>query len=134
MNDLTMTTTTDLGASRMPALPDSTAARLRMLREAAQRAQTDEWKPSPGETLVGILVGAEEACGPYGDGKMLIVQGEDGRLVRLWLTLWLRENLRAKGAKAGDLLAITFKGKQRGQSGREFNAYDLIVERGDSAQ
>jgi hypothetical protein len=121
MNDLTMTT-------GLPALPDSTAARLRMLRQAAQRAQTDEWKPRPGETLAGVLVGVEEACGPYGDGKMLIVQDENGRLVVLWLTAWLRENLRAKGANMGDLLAITFKGKQRGQSGREFNAYDLIVE------
>lgn len=98
-----------------------------------RRAQTDEWKPRPGETLAGILVGAEEACGPYGDGEMLIVQDESGRLVRLWLTLWLWENLRAKGAKTGDLLAITYKGKQRGQSGREFNAYDLVVERGDIA-
>jgi hypothetical protein len=87
------------------------------------------WQPEPGESLVGVLIGHQKAVGAYGESYQILVQDETDNVTAAWLTTWLRENLKAQGANKGDLMALTFLGKKQSPSGRNYNAYSLIVDK-----
>jgi hypothetical protein len=50
-------------------------------------------------------------------------------VTKVYLNRWLLDNLKSKDAQQGDLVALTFNGKKRTASGKEFNAYQLIIEK-----
>lgn len=109
-------------------LPSSTADRIAAFRQKTVKA-IEVWQPVPGESLVGILVGHQKASGVYGENYQILVQDEHGAITAAWLTQWLKENLKAQGAEVGDLVCLCYLGKKQSPSGRQYNAYSLVVEK-----
>ena len=109
-------------------LPASLQDRMTALRQRATQAP-EAWNPEPGDSLIGILIGHQKAVGVYGENYQILVKDESGAVTAAWLTQWLKENLRAQGAEAGDLIALTFLGKKQSPAGRNYNAYSLIVDK-----
>lgn len=88
------------------------------------------WQPSAGETLLGVIVGSETTHHPlYGQQRLMLVQTESGAVVKVWLSRWLIENLRSKDAQQNDLIALTYGGKKRTATGKEYNSFNLMVEK-----
>jgi hypothetical protein len=111
-------------SKEMSTLSDRMAA----LRQRATQAP-EAWNPEPGDSLIGILIGTQKASGVYGENYQILIQDERGSVTAAWLTVWLKENLRAQGAETGDLIALSFLGKKQSPAGRFYNAYSLIVEK-----
>ncbi len=113
-----------------PSTTPSTADRLAALR---QRATTpiEVWQPVAGDSLIGELIGSRHASGAYGENYQIIIKDENGNLTAAWLTQWLKDNLKSQGAGKGDLIALTFLGKKASPSQRFYNAYSLIVDKGE---
>ncbi len=88
---------------------------------------TKDWKPSPGDRLIGILEGAVPSVGPFGHGAQLIIRDTNGVQWRLWLTGFIRAQLAAYKASIGDEVGILFQGKGVGASGKSFNRYQIVV-------
>jgi len=103
--------------------------RFKALRAQAATAP-ETWEPVAGECLVGQLIGHQRASGIYGENYQILIKDENGNVTAAWLTQWLKENLGAQGADVGDLIAIIFLGKKQSPSGRTYNAYSLIVDKG----
>ena len=87
---------------------------------------TTHWKPQPGDTLIGKMVAIVPQHGPYGPGHHLIVRTENDN-VSLWLTAYLKAQLKAYKAQRGDTVGIRFEGKGVSQRGAEFNRYQVVV-------
>ena len=119
MNALT-TPNTD-GAVIVPARA------LEALRRKAALAEVPVWKPVEGETLEAVIVGSRKGQGPFGEQPQMLVQTVDGRMLAVWLTDWLLDKLKEQQAERGDLVSLTFHGKQRSKRGTEFNSYSAIV-------
>ncbi len=96
-------------------------------RKAATANEIEIWKPQPGDTLEGQMEGARKTEGPFGPQDQLLVRTPDGGLVAVWLSKWLTQQLRANGAELGDLLSLTFHGKQMGKTGATFNRLTLVT-------
>lgn len=79
--------------------------------------------------LAGVIRGHEKEVGVYGEGVVLLVETEEGQIVKAWVTPWIRDNLRARGAQPGDLIALTFLGKRISPAQRTYNAYSLTIDR-----
>jgi hypothetical protein len=109
--------------------PTNTMARIAALRQHTRHAP-EVWNPEPNDSLVGVLIGHQKAVGTYGENFQLLIQDEHGTITAAWLTAWLKDNLKAQGADAGDLIALTFLGKKQSPSGRGYNAYSLLVDKG----
>lgn len=104
------------------------AAALERLREKARiNAEITPWKPAPGDVLEGVLIGSRRIDGPFGTQDQAIVQTPAGALVAVWLTSWLLAQLRAQMAERGDLLSLTFHGREQGRGGKPFNRYAVTV-------
>jgi hypothetical protein len=112
------------GINQMSTLNDRIAA---LRKQAAHAAEV--WTPEPGESLVGELVGSQKAAGIYGENFQILIRDETDAIIAAWLTPWIKDNLEAKGAERGDLIALTFIGKKQSPSGRTYNAYSLEVEK-----
>ncbi len=98
------------------------------LREKARlNAEVQVWKPAPGDTLEGIITSSRKVSGPVGEQSQVIVQTPDGAVVAVWLTPWLLEQLRANAAELGDLVSLTFHGKEQGARGQSFNRMSVTV-------
>ena len=105
------------------------ANRFEAMRQKAAHA-VELWQPEASESLIGILVGSRKASGPFGENHQAILECEDGTLKAFWLTVWLKDNLKAQNAATGDMLAITYLGKRQSPSGKSYNAYSLLVDKG----
>ena len=119
MNALT-TPNTD-GAVIVPARA------LEALRRKAALAEVPVWKPVEGETLEAVIVGSRKGQGPFGEQPQMLVQTVDGRMLAVWLTDWLLDHMKEKQAERGDLVSLTFRGRQRSKRGTEFNSYSVTV-------
>ena len=107
------------------AIDQSALARLR--EKARLNAEIQTWKPAPGDVLEGVIVGSRKVEGPFGEQAQALVQTPDGAVVAVWLTPWLLGQLRAQGAELGDLMSLTFCGKETGRMGKAFNRMSLTV-------
>jgi hypothetical protein len=105
-----------------------TARLARLRRELAEMQSLTFWRPEPGDTLAGTLVGLRPAVGPYGVGHHLVVKAEDGTTT-LWLTGYLKAQLEAFHAEPGDLVAIRYDGRGTSARGTQYNRYEVLVEK-----
>lgn len=116
----------------MQNLPANLNDRIAALKQRATNSSGEVWQPAAGDTLVGAIVGSETTHHPiYGQQRLMLVQNEQGAIVKVWLSKWLVDNLRAQDAQQHDLIALTFGGKQRTSTGREYNAYSLVVDKSE---
>ncbi len=109
----------------MVLIDQSALARLR--EKARINAEVQVWKPEPGETVEGVIIGSRKVEGPFGDQDQALVQTPEGGIFAIWLTAWLLGQLRAQAAEIGDLLSLTFFGKQQGARGQTFNRMSVTV-------
>ncbi|NVZ11724.1 hypothetical protein HW932_20975 [Allochromatium humboldtianum] len=100
---------------------------LEALRRKAAMTAVETWKPTPGETLEGVITGSRKVDGPYGEQAQMLVQTIDGRMLAVWLTSWLLDRLKEQRATRGDLVSLTFHGRHRSKRGVEFNSYSVTV-------
>jgi hypothetical protein len=99
-------------------------------QRTAQQRHSEVWTPEVGDVLVGLIIGSEVVIHPmYGNQFQLHVRNRDGVIVRIWLSRFLQDGLRAQNAQPDDLIAIAFHGKKRNSQGREYNSYQLTVEK-----
>ena len=103
------------------------ARALEALRRKAALAEVPVWKPTEGETLEAIIVGSRKAAGPFGEQPQMLVQTVEGRMLAVWLTDWLLDRMKEQHAERGDLVSLTFHGRQRSKRGTEFNSYSVTV-------
>ncbi len=120
--------------SIMATIPSSAAlapidqSALARLREKARMdAATTVWRPSPGDTIEGIIIGSRKVEGPFGTQQQCLVQTPDGSITAVWLTDWLLGQLRANAAELGDMLSLTFIGKETGARGQSFNRMSVTI-------
>jgi hypothetical protein len=57
----------------------------------------------------------------------MLVQTPSGGVFAVWLTQWLVQQLQAQQANVGNLVSLTFHGKQQSRTGKWFNRYSLVV-------
>ncbi len=107
--------------------PIDSAALARLREKARMNAEVQVWKPEPGETLEGVIVGSRKVEGPFGPQEQMLVQTPAGAVIAAWLTQWLLGQLRANAADLGDLISLTFLGKQTGARGQSFNRMSVTV-------
>ena len=106
-------------------------SRMAALKQRATQQQGEVWQPVAGDTLVGMIIGSEATHHPlYGQQRLMLVQNESGAIIKVWLSKWLVDNLKAQDAQQHDYIALTFGGKHKNAQGREYNAYNLIVDKG----
>ena len=111
-----------------PAPVEIDQARLARLREKARlSAVIQPWKPEPGETLEGAIVGSRKEQGPFGPQHQALVQTPDGSVMAVWLTAWLLERLRAEDAEIGSLVALTYHGQEVSKTGKRYNRMTVVV-------
>jgi hypothetical protein len=103
------------------------ARALEALRRKAALAEVPVWKPEPGETLEAVIVASRKADGPFGVQPQMLVQTVEGQMLAVWLTSWLLDRMKEQHAERGDLLSLTFHGRQRSKRGTEFNSYSVTV-------
>lgn len=100
---------------------------LEALRRKAALSDIPAWKPTEGETLEAVIVGSRKAAGPFGEQSQMLVQTIEGQMLAVWLTSWLLDRLKEQHAERGDLVSLTFHGRQRSKRGTEFNSYSVTV-------
>jgi hypothetical protein len=104
--------------------------RMNALKNRATQQQGEIWQPVAGETLVGVIAGSENVTHPlYGNQHQMLIRDEHGAIVKVWLSKYLQDNMRAQRAELGDLIALTFGGKKKNAQGREFNSYTVVIEK-----
>jgi hypothetical protein len=109
-------------------------SRMAALKQRANQQQGEVWQPVAGDTLFGIIAGSETTHHPiYGQQRLMLVQSDNGGIVKVWMSKWLTDNLKAQDAQLNDLIALTFGGKHKTAQGREYNAYTLIVDKSEVA-
>jgi hypothetical protein len=59
----------------------------------------------------------------------MLVRNENGAILKVWLSRYLRDNLRSQHAEQNDLVALTFHGKRKNARGNDYNAYTVIIEK-----
>jgi hypothetical protein len=81
----------------------ATLDRMNALKQKAANQSGDVWSPCAGETLVGIISGSESTQHPiYGLQRLMLVQNECGAIVKVWMSKWLADNLKAQDAQLND--------------------------------
>ena len=88
------------------------------------------WQPSAGSIIEGIIqgIGATNELF-YDEQKILFLQQDDGELVVIDLNRYLMHSLKLHNAALGDLVTVTFHGKEQKNNGRSFNRYTLVVDK-----
>jgi hypothetical protein len=66
------------------------------------------WQPVANDSLIGIIVGTQQALGVYGESRQVLVKDKGGNVTAVWLTRRLKKNLKAQRAEVGDLITLTF--------------------------
>ena len=88
------------------------------------------WQPSAGNTIAGIIQGSGAANDLLYDGrKTLFLQQDSGAIVGVELNRYLMHSLKQNNAALGDLVTVTFHGKEQKNNGRSFNRYTLLVDK-----
>ncbi|MEI6069820.1 MAG: hypothetical protein WCP96_20990 [Methylococcaceae bacterium] len=88
------------------------------------------WQPSAGDTIAGIIQGSGAANDLlYDEHKTLFLHKDNGTLVGVDLNRYLIHSLKQHNAALGDLVTVTFHGKEQKNSGRSFNRYTLLVDK-----
>jgi hypothetical protein len=88
------------------------------------------WQPSAGETISGVIQGS----GPFNDSlyneqKTMLLQDDKGSVMSVDLNRYLIHSLKQNNAALGDLVTVTFHGKEQKNNGRSFNRYTLLVDK-----
>ena len=89
------------------------------------------WHPKAGNSIAGIIKGGgadEEAL--YDELKMLLLQEDNGAVVAVELNRYLIHSLKLNNVVIGDAIKVTFHGKEQINSGRSFNRYTLVLDKG----
>ena len=88
------------------------------------------WKPSAGETITGAIQGSG-TCNNllYDEQKTMLLQDGNGSAVSVDLNRYLIHSLKQNNAALGDLVTVTFHGKEQKNNGRSFNRYTLLVDK-----
>ena len=88
------------------------------------------WQPSAGNTISGIIQGSGAAKDLLYDGrKTLLLQEDNGAIAGVELNRYLMHSLKQNNAALGDLVTVTFHGKEQKNNGRSFNRYTLLVDK-----
>lgn len=112
-------------------LPTTTTDRLNALKQRATQAQTvKHWQPIVGETIAGVIIGSGSFTHSfYGEQKTMLLKDDSGAVTSVILTKYIMTGLRQQSAGIGDLVALTFHGKEQSKAGHSFNRYTLLVEK-----
>ena len=88
------------------------------------------WHPSAGNTIAGIIQGSGASNDLLYDGrKTLFLQEDNGATVGIELNRYLTHSLKQNNAALGDVVTVTFHGKEQKNNGRSFNRYTLLVDK-----
>ena len=88
------------------------------------------WQPSAGSTIVGTIQGRGAFSDLlYDEDKTLFLKEDNGEVVGVALNRYLIHSLKQHNAVLGDLVTVTFQGKEQKNYGRSFNRYNLSVDR-----
>ncbi len=88
------------------------------------------WQPSAGNIIAGIIQGSGATDDLlYDEQKILFLQEDNGAAVGVVLNRYLMHSLKQHNATVGDLVTITFHGKEQKNNGRSFNRYSLAVDK-----
>ena len=88
------------------------------------------WQPSAGDTIAGFIHGSGAAKDLlYDERKTLLLQEDNGAIVGVELNRYLMHSLKQNNAALGDLVTVTFHGKEQKNNGRSFNRYTLLVDK-----
>ena len=88
------------------------------------------WQPSAGDTIAGIIQGSGAVNDLlYDEQKTLFLQEDNGAIVGVDLNRYLMHSLKQNNAALGDLVTVTFHGKEQKNNGRSFNRYTLSVDK-----
>ncbi|MDO9215523.1 MAG: hypothetical protein Q8Q54_04325 [Methylococcales bacterium] len=98
-----------------------------------QSATTDKvtyWQPKAGDTIAGIIQSSGTLNDSlYDEYKTMLLQDDSGAIVGVDLNRYLIHSLKQQNATLGDLVTVTFHGKEQKNSGRSFNRYTLQVDK-----
>jgi len=97
------------------------------LAALSARVAAREWRPEPGETLAGTMVGVEEVMGPFGPGHKLVIETPSDTVL-CWATGYIKQEVTRMHARTGDLIAIRFDGKDVSARGTSFNRYYIAID------
>ncbi len=88
------------------------------------------WQPSAGSTIAGIIQSTGISNNLlYNEQKILFLQENNGAVVGIDLNRYLMHSLKQQNAALGDLVTVTFQGKEQKNNGRSFNRYTLLVDK-----
>jgi hypothetical protein len=87
------------------------------------------WQPSAGETITGLIQGSGTFKDSLYDEQKTMLLQDDGSVVSIVLNRYLIHSLKQNNAAPGDLVTITFHGKEQKNNGRSFNRYTLRVDK-----
>ena len=88
------------------------------------------WQPSAGSTIAGTIQGRGAFSDLlYDEDKTLFLKEDNGEVVGVALNRYLIHSLKQHNAVLGDLVTVTFHGKEQKNNGRSFNRYTLFVEK-----
>ena len=88
------------------------------------------WHPSAGDSIAGIIQGSGVSNDLlYDEQKTLFLQEDNGAIVGVELNRYLMHSLKQNNAALGDLVTVTFHGKEQKNNGRSFNRYTLLVDK-----
>ena len=88
------------------------------------------WQPSLGKTITGIIQGTGDSNDSlYDEQKTLFLKEDNGSVVGVDLNRYLIHSLKQHNAALGDLVTVTFHGKEQKNNGRSFNRYTLLVDK-----
>ncbi|MBL6986157.1 MAG: hypothetical protein ISR72_03760 [Methylobacter sp.] len=91
--------------------------------------QITYWHPSAGETIAGVIQGGGTYKNSlYDEQKTMLLQDDTGSVVSVALNRYLIHSLKQNNAAPGDLVTVTFHGKEQKNNGRSFNRYTLLVD------
>ena len=99
--------------------PIAPSALDQLRQKAALSTGIETWQPTPGDVLEGVIVGSRKVSGPFGEQPQMLVQSPTGGVVAVWLNGWLLRQLRAQVADIGDLVSLTFHGRETSRTGAE---------------
>ena len=88
------------------------------------------WQPSAGDSITGVIHGSSTVNNsPYDEQKTMLLQDDTGPVVSVTLNRYLLHSLKQHDAAPGDLVTVTFHGKEQKDNGRSFNRYTLLVDK-----
>ena len=88
------------------------------------------WQPLAGNIITGTIQGTGVSKDLlYDEQKILFLQKDNDSVVGVDLNRYVIHNLKQHNAALGDLVTITFHGKEQKNNGRSFNRYTLLMEK-----